>query len=64
MDVLVTGIVSNRRQDIVGDEHETGRLELVLKKKYTKWLIITSEWKNPQAIKGIEAFPYFPLKYQ
>ena len=64
MDVWAAGVISGIRQDIVGDEHEAGRLELVLKKKYTRWLIITSEWKNPQVIKGIEDFPYFPLKYQ
>ena len=62
VDVRVTGAVSNIKQDIVGNEHEAGRLELVLKKKHTKWLIISSEWKNPQAIKGIDAMPFIPLK--
>lgn len=62
MDVWVSGEVSGIRQDIVGDEDKAGRLELVLKKNYTKWLIITSEWKNLQAIKGIDAMPYIPLK--
>ena len=60
MDVWATGVVSSIKQDIVGDEYEAGRLELILKKKYTRWLIISSEWKNLQAVKGIDAMPYIP----
>jgi len=60
MEVRATGAVSGIRRDIVGDEDEAGRLELILIKKYVKWLIISSEWKNPQAVKGIDAMPYIP----
>ena len=60
MDVRVKGEVIGIRQDIVGDEHEAGRLELVLMKKFMKWLIISSGWKNLQAVKGIGNVPYIP----
>ena len=60
MEVWATGAVSGIRRDIVGDEQEAGRLELILIKKYYKWLIISSEWENPQAVKGIDAMPYIP----
>ena len=61
MDVRVTGAASGIRQDIVGDKDKTGRLELVLRKKYTRWLIISSGWENLQALKGITTIPYIPL---
>ena len=62
MDVWVKGEVTGIRQDIVGDEQEAGRLELILKKSYIKWLIISSEWKNLQAVKGIGGMPYIHLR--
>lgn len=63
LEVRTSGTVSGIKREIVGDEYEAGRLELVLKKKYTKWLIISSGWENPQAIKGIIDMPYIPNFY-
>ena len=60
MDVWVRGEITGIRQDIIGDEQEAGRLELILKKNFVKWLIISSEWKNLQAVKGIGNVPYIP----